>query len=148
MVKAGKNIILEGGGLGNLQEIASKLLDLSDNYKIWLFDGEMGAGKTTLIKEICNLLGVGEVVSSPTFSIINEYLSTKGSIYHFDFYRIMDLEEAMQAGVEEYFFSGDYCFIEWPEVILPIIPSKYLKISIEVGEGEARRYKLTHYGID
>src|SRR5690554_1951642 len=103
----------------------------------------MGAGKTTLIKEIAKQLQVEEVVSSPTFSIVNEYSQVDGQpIYHFDFYRIDDQDEAFDLGVEEYFYSGNYCWIEWAEKISAYIPEKFALIHIEVGEKEERDISL------
>jgi len=97
--------------------MAKKLLELSDNRKVWFFYGEMGAGKTTLIKAICAQLGMKDDLSSPTFSIVNEYVSGNKKVYHFDLYRIKKPEELVDIGFEEYIESGNYCFIEWPELI-------------------------------
>lgn len=117
-------------GLGEVaQEIASRL----EACKVWLFSGEMGSGKTTLIKTVCRLLGVDEAMSSPTFSIVNEYAGTKYErIYHFDFYRIEKEIEATDIGVEEYFYSGYPCFIEWPEKIPSLIPMHYAQVTIQI----------------
>lgn len=92
----------------------------------------MGAGKTTLIKTLCECLGTKEPVTSPTFSIVNEYDGTQGKIYHFDFYRLKNQTEALDMGYEEYFYSGHYCFIEWPEKIAGLFPPHYIRINIEV----------------
>jgi tRNA threonylcarbamoyladenosine biosynthesis protein TsaE len=148
MVKTSQEVFIERAGLENLQETAKQLLELAGSHRVWLVHGDMGAGKTTLIKAICDQLEVVDNVTSPTFSIINEYDSATGPIYHFDFYRVKTLEEALDAGVEDYFFSGDYCFIEWPEIIKPILPDHYLDLSIEAGEGEIRKYKLLFYGTN
>ncbi|MEI6508122.1 MAG: tRNA (adenosine(37)-N6)-threonylcarbamoyltransferase complex ATPase subunit type 1 TsaE [Bacteroidota bacterium] len=97
---------------------AQKIIEASGNYTIWTFDGEMGAGKTTLIKAICKTLGVEDEVSSPTFSLVNEYKTNDGkTIYHFDFYRIKNIEEVYDIGYEDYFYSNNICLIEWPEKI-------------------------------
>ena len=146
MVKVGEDMIIDGVGLDELNSTANQLLEFSGGCYIFLFEGDLGAGKTTLIKEICSQLGVIDNVASPTFSIINEYLSSDGPIYHFDFYRVKDIEEALAVGVEDYFYANYYCFIEWPEIIMPILPSEYIKIEIESLEGDKRRYKLTHNG--
>lgn len=146
MVKVGDDMIIDGVGLDDLNSTAVQLLEFSAGCNIFLFEGDLGAGKTTLIKETCSLLGVKDNVSSPTFSIINEYLSSDGPLYHFDFYRLKDLEEALAVGIEDYFFSGYFCFIEWPELVIPILPSEYIKIEIESLQGDERRYKLTHNG--
>jgi tRNA threonylcarbamoyladenosine biosynthesis protein TsaE len=146
MVRVGDDMIIEGVGLDDLRTTADQLIEFSKGCRIWLFEGDLGAGKTKVIQEICSQLGVNDNVLSPTFSIINEYLSSDGPIYHFDFYRVKDLEEALNVGVEDYFFSGYFCFIEWPELIMSILPSEYLKIDIDSLVGDERRYKLTHYG--
>ena len=146
MVNTKQDLLIEGAGLDNLNKTANQLIELSGSCNVWLINGEMGAGKTTLIKAICTELGVEDNVTSPTFSIINEYKSTTEPVYHFDFYRVSTLKEALKAGVEDYFYSGHYCFIEWPEIILPILPSQYLIVSIEEGAGENRKYKLSLHG--
>lgn len=148
MVNTNQDMLIEGAGLNKLRETANYLMQLAGNCRVWLIHGEMGTGKTTLIKAICAQLGVEDNVTSPTFSIINEYRSATEPVYHFDFYRVKTLQEALQAGVEEYFYSGHYCFIEWPEIILPILPGQYLNVSIEEGVGENRKYKLSLYGTD
>lgn len=148
MVNTNQDIIIEGLGLEKLGETANDLIKLSGACRVWLIDGEMGSGKTTLIKAICERLGVEDNVTSPTFSIINEYKSVAEPVYHFDFYRVNSLKEALQAGVEDFFYSGHYCFIEWPEIILPILPRQYLNVSIEEGTGENRKYKLSLYGTN
>lgn len=113
------------------------------NQKIFLFYGEMGAGKTTFIKAFCAALGVEDTVSSPTFSIVNEYLSPKGKIYHFDCYRLKNQTEALDFGIEEYLYSGNYCLIEWPEKIPDLLPENYLRISIEVQPDQQRKLTIT-----
>lgn len=116
-----------------LQEVARKLISNFGHIKVWCFDAEMGSGKTTLSKKICEELGVEDEMSSPTFSIVNEYQTAKGEdIYHFDFYRVKDLEEAIDIGVEDYLFSGNLCLLEWPEIIEPLLPDEYLQISIKL----------------
>ena len=116
-----------------LQEVARKLISNYGHIKVWCFHAEMGAGKTTLSKYICKDLGVDDEMSSPTFSIVNEYLTAKGEdIYHFDFYRLKDIEEALDIGVEDYLFSGNLCLLEWPDIIEPLLPDEYLQISIKL----------------
>lgn len=127
----------------DLKQAAISLLDFAADEKIFLFDGDMGAGKTTFIKVICETLGVEDVVSSPTFSIVNEYLSKSQKIYHFDFYRIKDIQEAYDIGYEEYFYSGDLCLVEWPERINSLLPPNYLKIELTVTGPEQRSISLT-----
>ena len=131
-------------GLEALDSLANELIDFAGNNKILAFYGEMGAGKTTFIRCICKLLGVKENVSSPTFSLINEYLDASGKkIYHFDFYRINNEREALDLGCEEYFASGDLCLIEWPEKILNLLPHPYVKIEI-VLESQQRVFTFSY----
>ena len=122
---------LEINGLQDLAGAAHQLLEFAGDDKVIVFEGSMGAGKTTFIKEICHALGVEDVVSSPTFSIVNEYLSKeKQSLYHFDFYRIKNLQEAYDIGYEEYFYSDCVCLIEWPEKIAELLPDQYVRVTI------------------
>lgn len=101
------------------------------------FNGQMGAGKTTFITQLCKVLNVVDKVSSPTFSIVNQYVSPEfGEIYHFDLYRIKDTMEALNAGAEEYIFSDNYCFIEWPETLMSLLPENTIILNIEVKEGK------------
>ncbi|MDB4927352.1 MAG: tsaE [Mucilaginibacter sp.] len=102
----------------------------------------MGAGKTTLIKSLCEALGVAGSVTSPTFAIVNEYAGTNAKIYHFDFYRLKNQTEALDMGAEEYFYSGNYCFIEWAEKIPDMLPHHYISISIEVLNDEKRKISV------
>lgn len=109
-----------------------KILPYLQKYKVVLFNGSMGAGKTTLISTLCKNLGSTDDISSPTFSIVNEYLSNIGKIYHFDFYRLENIEEAFDIGLEEYLYSENYCFIEWAEKIEELLPNNYLIINISI----------------
>jgi len=105
------------------------------NSKIFLFYGEMGVGKTSFIKKFCKELKVSDIVSSPTFSIVNQYSNLNGEIiYHFDFYRTEKKEEVFDIGYEEYLFSSSYCFIEWPEKIEDLLPTNYLKINMKLDD--------------
>ena len=123
----------------DLFEIAKKMLVNFSDQKIILFYGEMGVGKTTLIKQLCKQLNVEESTNSPTFSIVNEYLSVEGaSIYHFDFYRIEEETEVFDLGYEDYFYSGNYCFIEWPEKIPNLLPDNVVKVTIVEDEQNIR----------
>ena len=124
--------------IDGLDEAAEKLIVFGDEAKIFLFYGEMGAGKTTLIKSLCKNLGTQETVTSPTFSIVNEYRGTNSKIYHFDFYRLKNQTEALDMGYEEYFYSGDYCFIEWPERIADLLPPHYIRVDIQVLDDNER----------
>jgi len=121
--------------LQDINKVAKSLLEFFEtkNVKIIAFNAPMAAGKTTLIKEICNLLGVKSDVTSPSFAIINEYVDeAKQKVYHFDFYRLESIEDALNIGVEDYFYSENYCFIEWPEVVMPILPKNTLFVGIEI----------------
>ena len=128
----------EDGGLvfheasqSDLFEVAKTFLETAGDRRIWLFKGEMGSGKTTFIKALGEALGVTDNMSSPTFSIVNEYLAMDDhKVYHFDFYRIKNEAEAYDIGAEEYFYSGNYCFIEWPEKIPALIPAERVEVSI------------------
>lgn len=125
-----------------LYEAGKRLLSAFPDSRVFCFYGEMGAGKTTFIKEICRGLGVSDTTSSPTFAIVNEYLTDKGdSIYHFDFYRIEKLEDAYEIGVEDYLYSGNYCFIEWAENIAPLVQPDFVKVHITVGSDGERTIK-------
>lgn len=125
--------------LSELDAVAASLLRLGSDVPVWLFDGQMGVGKTTLIKRLCSQLGVESVVQSPTFSIVNEYVTADGkTIFHFDFYRIRDEFEALDIGVEEYFDSGHFCFVEWPEKIESLLPYPHLLLRIDIGENGER----------
>jgi tRNA threonylcarbamoyladenosine biosynthesis protein TsaE len=130
----------------DLDGLSKKIIAFAEEFKIWIFVGEMGVGKTTLIKKVCEGLGVIDLVSSPTFSLVNEYEDVNGLKYfHFDFYRIKNETEAMDIGVEEYFYSGYHCFIEWPEKILGLIPEKHLKIGITLADKNTRRIFLSKH---
>ncbi len=115
-----------------LPQIAKAIIQWAGEEKIWLLNGEMGAGKTTLSKAICKELGVIDTVSSPTFSIVNEYATQKHqTIYHFDFYRLKNEREALDIGVEDYFYSENLCLIEWASQIPSLIPAQHLVISLQ-----------------
>lgn len=117
-------------GPADLDEAAGKLLSFAGEEKIFVFEGDMGAGKTTFIKSVAKAMGVEDLVSSPTFSIVNEYDASGAPVYHFDFYRINDLREAYDIGYEEYFYSGNFCLIEWPQKISALLPESYIKTEI------------------
>jgi tRNA threonylcarbamoyladenosine biosynthesis protein TsaE len=127
--------------LDNIGAVAQQLVSLLGEAKVVAFDGEMGSGKTTLIKAVCEYMECVDVVNSPTFSIINEYFTKDGAtIYHFDFYRLKNVREALDLGVEEYFYSGHYCFIEWlPEEIEPLLPENHIHVHIEKGDAPDTR---------
>jgi len=115
-----------------LPEAAQALIQTHADKRLFAFDGSMGVGKTTFIKEICVALGVESMVNSPTFSIVNEYFTVEGdSVYHFDFYRIKKKEEIMDIGYEEYLYSGHYCLMEWPQKIEELLPDNIVYVSME-----------------
>ncbi len=127
--------------LNVLDEVAHDIVSSLDDKKIILFYGEMGSGKTTLIKEICKALGVTGNMSSPTYGLVNEYKTGEGKIYHFDLYRVKNLEECLDIGMDEYLHSGNYCFIEWPDVAKEILSEDAVKVFIE-GVGATREIRL------
>ena len=130
-----------------LDKTAIEIINYSEEQKIWIFYGEMGAGKTTLIKAIADQLDIEDNVHSPTFSIVNEYRNHREDIfYHFDFYRIKNETEAMDIGIDEYFESGDLCFIEWPQKIPSLLPQKYVKIDIKMTSNTSREINISHHG--
>ena len=125
--------------LSDIDAVAQKFVDNMGNRNIFAFYGEMGAGKTTFIKALCKTLRVAETITSPTFAIINEYNKEDGDpIYHFDFYRIKNIEEAYDFGYEDYFYSGHLCFIEWPELVEPLLPESVVKVQIVVMDNGGR----------
>lgn len=127
----------------SLAQVANQILQ-SNPEKIITFTGEMGVGKTTLIKEICVQLGVKNTTSSPTFSLVNEYSAENGSIYHFDCYRLKSINEAFDMGIEEYLDSGHWCFIEWPEIIQNLLPTKHTSIKIALIDAKTRTLTSTN----
>ena len=129
--------------ISDLLKVSKHLAELVSEEKIILFSGEMGAGKTTLIKEFCKYLEVQDEVSSPTFSLVNEYESKVGPVYHFDLYRIQSEEELYDIGYEDYFFSGYLCLVEWPEMASGIIPENHISVKIRV-ENDQRIITVTH----
>lgn len=134
---------IEVNTLPELSSAAQALLAFAGEEKIFIFEGGMGAGKTTFIKALCAQLGVSDVVNSPTFSIVNEYAAADGIIYHFDFYRIKNLQEAYDIGYEEYFYSGNRCLIEWPELVAELLPESYIKIEITIISPTQRTFSFT-----
>jgi tRNA threonylcarbamoyladenosine biosynthesis protein TsaE len=135
-------VLLTAQTISDLPSVASAIIKHSAHSRIFLFYGEMGAGKTTLIKSLCESLGVMEPVTSPTFSIVNEYIGASQKIYHFDFYRLKNQTEALDLGYEEYFYSGAWCFIEWPEKIPDLLPHHFIEIKIKLLGNEAREINI------
>ena len=117
--------------IDDINEVARQFVDQMGDHKIFAFYGKMGAGKTTFIKSMCEELGVTDVINSPTFAIVNEYMDSKGeSIYHFDFYRIKRVEEVYDIGFDEYIYSGNLCLMEWPELIEQLLPEETVRVDI------------------
>ncbi|MDR0186217.1 tRNA (adenosine(37)-N6)-threonylcarbamoyltransferase complex ATPase subunit type 1 TsaE [Prevotella brunnea] len=125
--------------LDTIQEAAKTFIENIGKNKVFAFYGKMGAGKTTFIKAVCETLGVTDVITSPTFAIVNEYTDGEDNpIYHFDFYRIKKLEEVYDMGYEDYFYSGNLCLLEWPELIEELLPENAVKVRIEEQKGGSR----------
>jgi len=116
--------------LEHINQAAKEFINEMGDHTVFAFYGKMGAGKTTFVKAICEALGVNDVITSPTFAIVNEYEAPERTIYHFDFYRIKKLEEVYDMGYEDYFYSGNLCFIEWPELIEEVLPTDAVRITI------------------
>ena len=128
----------------HLHSAARELINHTGDNKILAFYGAMGSGKTTIIKVICEILGATDIVTSPTFTLVNEYKTSTGeSLFHFDFYRIKKTEEVFDFGIEEYFASDSYCFMEWPELVEDILPPGTVRIKIEVTDDEQRILHLS-----
>ena len=136
-------MILKIPTLSFLPSAAQQFAAAMGDRTIFAFYGQMGSGKTTFIRALCEALGVTESVNSPTFAIVNEYLSGTGNpIYHFDFYRIKSLQEALDIGLEDYLYSGHLCLIEWPEYIEKLLPEETVKVAIEEQEDGSRIVKM------
>lgn len=132
--------IFEINNIEDLSQVSDLLIEWRDKSNIIALYGTMGAGKTTLIKNLCKKLGVQDEVNSPTFALVNEYQTdTFDSIFHFDFYRIKSLEEVFDIGYEDYFYGGSLCLLEWPELIDPLMPEHFIKVEITLGETDTSR---------
>ncbi len=128
--------------LNEINKVANKII-ASNPQKVMLFNGEIGVGKTTFIKQLCKNLGVNEATSSPTFSLVNEYqIANNQLVYHFDFYRLNSETEALDMGIDDYLYSGNWCFIEWSEKIPNLIPAEHSVINIELLENGKRKLTL------
>ena len=130
--------------LEDIDKAAQEFVNLMKGKKHFAFYGEMGAGKTTFIKQVCEKLEVVDVVASPTFAIINEYFTkNENRIFHFDFYRIKDIEEVYNLGYEDYFYSDHYCFIEWPELVEDLLPEHMVKVHIKALPDNSREISFS-----
>jgi tRNA threonylcarbamoyladenosine biosynthesis protein TsaE len=138
-------VLLTVQSISELPSAAKAIIEYAGNGRIFLFYGDMGAGKTTLIKSLCSFLGSTDTVTSPTFSIVNEYLTARDKIYHFDFYRLKNQTEALDMGYEEYFYGGAYCFIEWPEKIPDLLPQQYISININALDDGLREVNIENF---
>ena len=135
-----QDITFEINNIEELSKVSDLLLDWREKSNIIAFYGTMGAGKTTLVKNLCQKLGVNDEVNSPTFALVNEYQTeTFDSIFHFDFYRIKNLEEVFDIGYEDYFYGGSLCLLEWPELIDPLMPEHFIKVEITLGDTDTSR---------
>ena len=122
-------------------------LEIAGDCKVWLLEGPMGAGKTTIIQAICKNFGVIDMVNSPTYALVNEYRNPQNRVfYHFDFYRLKNVDEAIDIGCQEYFYSGDLCFIEWGSKVNALIPEQHLKINIQVQPDDSRKIIVEKHG--
>jgi len=138
-------VLLTVQTISELPAVAEAIIGQAANNRIFLFYGDMGAGKTTLIKTLCSFLGTTDTVTSPTFAIVNEYQAAKDKIYHFDFYRLKNQTEALDMGYEEYFYGGAYCFVEWPEKIPDLLPQHYTSISIKALSDGSRQINIENF---
>jgi tRNA threonylcarbamoyladenosine biosynthesis protein TsaE len=142
-----KSLVFRNVKLADLERIAAVVLDKTGKHRVFAVTGELGAGKTTFIKVVGRVAGVTDSMSSPTFSIINEYtISNGGRLLHCDFYRITSEAEAANIGVEEYFDSGDYCFVEWPERISSLLPEEYVNVKLTIQPDGQRQVEIWIHG--
>lgn len=131
-------------GVHDLQKAAHQLIEYAGDCRKWIFIGEIGAGKTTFIQTVCQILGVEDKVTSPTFSLINEYQLTtsdgdRNFVHHIDLYRLKSIDEAIDIGIEDYLYGENYCFIEWPQLIRPILPERVVEINLEIIDNSKRK---------
>ncbi|MCZ2100910.1 MAG: tRNA (adenosine(37)-N6)-threonylcarbamoyltransferase complex ATPase subunit type 1 TsaE [Chitinophagales bacterium] len=132
-------MIFDIQGIEDIPICAANMLKQCQDSRIFIFEGNLGAGKTTLIQELCRQLGYTGDVTSPTFSLINTYWGSDADVYHMDLYRLKSVEEAQDIGIEEFLASGQYCFIEWPDMIVNLIDEPYYHIQISIEENQARK---------
>ncbi len=143
---ASGTVTISYDGLDEIDRAARQCIDAAGQARVWLFNGAMGAGKTTFIKALGRAFGVVDTVNSPTFALVNEYEDNNGQrYYHFDFYRIKNQAEALDMGVEEYLDSGSYCFIEWPQQIESLIDNEYISIDISPTSEQGRQLLISKH---
>ena len=133
---------IEIDSLSELERVAEEILSSIGERRVVLLRGGMGAGKTTLVSRIASKLGTEDTVTSPTFALVNQYEGREGTIYHFDFYRINRVEEVFDLGYEEYFYSGELCFVEWPEMVEGLLPEDAMEVRITVGDDDKRIFEI------
>jgi tRNA threonylcarbamoyladenosine biosynthesis protein TsaE len=133
---------IEIDSLSELERVAEAILSSMGERRVVLLRGGMGAGKTTLVSRIASKLGAEDTVTSPTFALVNQYEGREGTIYHFDFYRINRVEEVFDLGYEEYFYSGELCFVEWPEMVEGLLPEDAMEVRITVGDDDKRIFEI------
>lgn len=133
---------IEIDSLSELGSVAEEILSALGERRVVLLRGGMGAGKTTLVSRIAAKLGAEDTVTSPTFALVNQYEGREGTIYHFDFYRINRVEEVFDLGYEEYFYSGELCFVEWPEMVEGLLPDDAMQVRITVGDDQKRIFEI------
>ena len=133
---------IEIDSLSELERVAEEILSSIGERRVGLLRGGMGAGKTTLVSRIASKLGAEDTVTSPTFALVNQYEGREGTIYHFDFYRINRVEEVFDLGYEEYFYSGELCFVEWPEMVEGLLPEDAMEVRITVGDDDKRIFEI------
>lgn len=122
-----------------LEQVAKEILDKMGRHRLLLLEGDLGAGKTTLIQACCRQLGVQEAITSPTFALVNEYQGAEGPVFHLDLYRLTELQEAINIGIEEYLYSGNYCFIEWPDVLESYLEEDHPRLLLEIMDDSSRK---------
>ena len=128
--------------LDQYQDAVKYIIGLLEDYTIFLLEGNLGVGKTTFVQQICKKLGTKDIITSPTFSLINPYITDAGQVFHMDMYRLEQMEEAIDFGIEEYLWDDHICFIEWPKLIEPILPESFVKIKIELQEDQKRKISI------
>jgi len=132
--------------MGDYRNPASRIIELMEDHHVFILKGNLGAGKTTLVQAICEMIGTEDVVTSPTFALINPYITQKGKVFHMDMYRIKSAEEAMDFGIEEYLWDEDsFCFIEWPDQVEILLPGKYVEIVIELAHDQSREISIRSF---